>query len=888
MFGGAVRKTCWLLLLLLALIAQPLAAAAAEQGRVAVFPFQIFSGDSINYLSMDLQKSLRDRLTKEGVSVIAADEVNQTLRSMNQPLDLALARKIADRLGAEYAVYGSLTKIGSRVSVDVKVLDVLGIRRPQTVFGEGVGLDSLDDMTAKLAREVAVLASGREQVAEVEVEGNKRIEAEAIRAAMKTKAGGPFSTIRLNDDIKDVWKLGYFDDVRVKTRDSERGKVVVVSVKEKPTIKEVTVAGAKAIDAQDIQDDIGVKTFSVYKPDAIKDAERKILDMYHNKGYYDAKVTYQVSDLPSGDKAVKFDITEGEKVLISEIKFEGNNNFDADELQDQMSTQGSGWFTWLTDADVLEKNKLEQDTQHISDFYYNNGYMMAQVGAPQISRGEKGLIITIKIVEGPRFKVGALNFSGDLLFSKDQLQEGMKTKTGEWYNRNNLREDLMRISGAYSNKGFAYVEVRPQIKEDLKKNTVDIDFTIVKGVKVFFENIVITGNDRTRDYVIRRELDSAEGDLFSGDTIKNANIRLRRLNFFEDVQVSTTKGSSQEQMNLNIKVKEKRTGQISVGAGYSTQDSFMVMGSIAENNLFGRGQRLELSGQIGGKSTRYTLSFTEPWLFDRPISAGFDLYDWEREYIDYDKEAIGGQLRFGFPTPIYATRVYTYYKYEEANITDISSSASAYVKDQEGWHTTSSVRGLVRRDTRDQTFNATEGSDNSVSVEYAGGPLGGTNAFIKAIGDSGWYFPLFWETVFVAHGRIGWVEQQSGGDLPMYEKFYLGGINTLRGFEYMSVSPRDVQGERIGGERMLLFNLEYRFPLVPKAGLTGVVSSTPATSGPRTTAMTWATCAAASARACAGFRPWGRCAWSMVMSSIRNPTRTRPTGNSPSAACSNT
>ncbi len=822
MYSGSVKKTCLLAALVLIMLAAP-AAWAQEQNKVAVFPFQIFSSEPLSHLSLDLQKMLADRLAKEGVGVIDSGQVNQALRSINQPLDLALARKLADQLGAEFAVYGSLTKIGARVSIDVKVLDVLGIRRPQTVFSEGVGIDSLPDMSNKLAREVAVLSSGREQVADIEVVGAKRIEAEAVKAVMKTKAGGPFSMIRLDDDLKRIWNMGYFEDVRLKTRDTERGKIVIVDVKEKPSIKEIRIVGAKELDPQDIKDDLGIKPFGVYKPVEIKEADQKIVEMYRNKGYYDVQVTDTVKDLPSGDKSITFNIDEGKKVLISKIEFEGNKSFDSDELEDLMSTQGEGWFTWITDANVLESAKLEQDINHISDFYYNHGFMRAKVGDPQITRGEDGLIITIKIVEGNRFKVGSLDVQGEMIVPKEKLIEGMKTKVGEWYNRQNLRADIMDVNTRYSDQGFAYVEVRPQIKENDSNYTVDITLDIKKGIEVYFENILITGNSRTRDYVIRRELSAAEGDMFSGTAIRNANLRLRRLNFFEDVQVTTTKGSAADKMNLGIKVKEKRTGQISLGAGYSTQDSFMVMGSISESNLFGRGQTLELKGQVGGKSTRYTISFTEPWLFDRPISFGIDIYDWEREYIDYDKEAIGGRLRWGFPTPLYATRFYLYYKYEEANITDISDSASVQVQDQAGWHTTSSVRAMVRRDTRNKAINADEGSDNSISVEYAGGPLGGTNYFTKVIGDTGWYFPLWWETVFVAHGRIGWLTQNSGGDLPMYEKFYLGGINTLRGFDYLSVSPMDANGDRIGGEHMLLFNFEYRFPLVPKAGLSGVV-----------------------------------------------------------------
>ena len=274
-----------------------------------------------------------------------------------------------------------------------------------------------------------------------------------------------------------------------------------------------------------------------------------------------------------------------------------------------------------------------------------------------------------------------------------------------------------------------------------------------------------------------------------------------------------------------MNVKEKRTGQFSVGAGYSTVDSFMVMGSVSEANLFGRGQTLELRGQLGGKSTRYTLSFTEPWLFDQPISAGADLYDWKQEYTAYDKESIGLRIRFGFPTWWRATRFYTYYRIEQAEVTSVSDSASRIIRDQKGSHTTSAIKGLIRRDTRNHAFNPTEGSDNSVSLEYAGNPIGGgTNNFVKAIGDTGWYFPVWFKHVVVLHGRIGWVTSHSDEEVPIYEKFFLGGINTLRGFDYYSVGPKDpATGDVIGGERMAMANLEYRFPLYEKAGLVGVL-----------------------------------------------------------------
>ena len=810
---------------LLAFLLTGLSAAwAAEPVKVAIFPFDIFSREPLEYLRVEMQDRLKSSLAVEGLTVVPPGEVNRELKAAGKPLDLSLARQLAGRLGAEYAVYGSLTKIGARISLDVKVLDALGMKRPESVFVEGAGLDSIPMLSNQLAREVASKVAGREKVAQVLFAGNRRIEAEAIRAVLGTKPGALFSPLRLDEDLRAVWKMGYFDDVRVETKDSPQGKVITFVVKEKPTVREVKITGNKAITNKDLTEQIGLKPFSVYQPTAIKDAERKIVKLYHDKGFYDVKVKSEVIDLPAGDKGIKIDIEEGKKIFIKTIRFSGNKTFNEKQLRAQMSTREEGWLSWITDDNILDRSKLEQDREKLNDFYYNEGYLHVRISEPLIKREEGGLLVTFNIDEGPRFKVSSLSLSGDMILPQAEMMKGLKTKAGSWFSRQSLREDLMYLNDLYANRGHAYVEVRPDVKENAQNKTVAINFNIKQGQKVYFERVIITGNVNTRDNVIRRELGAVEDNLFSSKALRDGNMRLQRLNYFEDVHITTNKGSAADRMDIKINVKEKRTGQFSVGAGYSSADGPMIMGSISEANLFGRGQTLELRGQLGGKSTRYTLSFTEPWLFDQPISAGFDIYDWKQEYTDYDKESIGVRFRFGFPTPYSFTRLYTYYRIEQAEVSGVSDTASRIIRDQIGTHMTSAVKGLLRRDTRNHVFNPTEGSDNSVSLEYAGGPIGGTNDFIKAIGDTGWYFPAWFGHTFVLHGRVGWLTGHSSGTIPIYEKFFLGGINTLRGFDYYSVGPKDpATGDVIGGERMAMANFEYRFPLYSKAGIVGVI-----------------------------------------------------------------
>lgn len=813
-----------LMLMMLVLIAvAPLANAAEEPSKVAVFPFDVFSREPLDYLKTDLQAMLGQRLSKEGVSVLPRAEVNRALKESGKPLDLSLARRLAGSLGADFAVYGSLTKIGNRVSLDVKILDTLGMVRPQSVFMEGAGLESLSGLSQKLAAEVAVKVSGRARVAQVIIKGNKRIENDAVLAVIKTKPGGVYSPVRLDKDLRDVWKMGYFDDVRLETKDSPKGKVVTFLVKEKPTLREVQITGNKAIDTKDIRDAIDLKPFGVFKPGAIKEAEAKIIKMYHDKGFYDVKVQGKVVDLPSKDKGIRIKVEEGKKVFIKKILFSGNKAYKDSVLRDQMSTQQEGWLSWIMDDNLLDSAKLEQDREKLADFYFNNGYLNARIGEPKIERKKEGLYITFPVVEGPRFKVSSVSLSGEMLMPQAELMKQLKSKPGDWFNRAQVRNDLTYLHDLYADRGYAYVSVRPRIRQNREKRTVAISYHLKKGRKVWFERIIITGNTRTRDNVIRRELGVVEGALFSSKALRQSNMRLRRLNFFEDVHITTAKGASPDRMDVKINVKEKRTGNFSVGAGYSTIDNLMLMGQVAESNLFGRGQRLEFRAAVGGSSNRYTISFTEPWLFDRPVSFGVDVFNWQREYTNYDKDSVGGRIRFGFPTRFAYTRFYAYYKYEVADVTDVSDYAATIIKDQRGSHTTSSIKGILRRDSRNHPWNPNHGSDNSISLEYAGGPIGGTNAFVKAIADSGWYIPVWFKHVVVLHGRAGWLTDHSGGDLPIYEKFFLGGINTLRGFDFYSVGPKDpATGDVIGGELMALFNFEYRFPLLAKAGLIGV------------------------------------------------------------------
>jgi len=443
-----------------------------------------------------------------------------------------------------------------------------------------------------------------------------------------------------------------------------------------------------------------------------------------------------------------------------------------------------------------------------------------KVAKPKVEVDKDGITITIPVEEGRQFKVGRLDLKGDLIAPKMELFKLVPIYPGEIFNRQKVSQSISNLTDRYADQGYAFVDVSPQVIPHDDQPLVDLIFDIRQGSKVYFERINILGNTKTRDKVIRRELRTVEGELYSLTALKKSRDHLNYLGFFKEVDVSTKKGSADDKMVLNVRVEEAPTGSISTGIGYSSIDKLMAILSISQNNLFGRGQRLVLSGQLGSVSSYYNLSFTEPRLFDTEVLAGGDIYNTFRDYDEYSIRRTGGLARFGFPL-FEDIRVYTQYLYEVVDTYNILDTSSEIIKSQKGVSTTSSIYLGLRRDTRDHRFDPTKGSENGISVNYAGRFLGGTNEFTKYQAFSSWFLTPFSDLTFSARGRIGFIE----GDpiIPLYERFRLGGINTVRGFKAYSIGPKAPNGEVIGGDKDLIFNFEMIFPLVKEIKLKGLL-----------------------------------------------------------------
>jgi outer membrane protein insertion porin family len=798
-------------------------AVAQEEVRVVVLPFGVHAPERLDELRGQIRDIVAEQLEEQGVVIVESDESVEGLLPGTEEGGLNRLRTLGLNAGADFVIWGSLTKIGKRFSLDVKVMASYGDASPEPVYVEGEGLEALLDSVQRVARDLGIKVFRREKVAEIIVTGNKRIESEAIKRIMETKEGDIYLKRHLQDDLKSIYKMGYFSDVRVESSDNPSGKVVTFRVVENSTIRNIGVKGNKEFDDEEIKDVISAKLGSILNINRLQGDLRQIENLYKGDGYHNVKVTYETKPVAENRADVDFIVEEGEKVFVKAISFEGNKAYDSKKLKNLMKTKEKGFFSWFTSSGDLDHEVLDQDVSMIAAYYHNHGYIEAKVAEPKLTYEGEEILINIKIDEGSRFEVGNVDIDGDLIQPKSEMLKRMKIARGEVYNRELIREDILALQDGYSDAGYAYAAISPRIDQDTEKLTANVTYLIDKGPPVYFEKIIINGNTKTRDKVIRRELQVYEQELFSGRRLKRGVRNLYRLDFFEDIRANTAKGTADDKMTLKIDVTEKPTGAFSFGAGYSSEDDLFGVISVSQKNLFGRAQVLNVRAQLGGTASRYTLSFTEPWLFDIPLSAGFDVYNSIQDYDTYDKDSIGGTIRFSYPVFDY-TRVHLSYNYDKSDIEDLTYDASIEIREWEGESVGHTLTGVLRRDSRDRIFNPTEGSDNSITVKHAGTPFGGDVGYTKYVGDSGWYIPLLWDTVGLLHGRTGFIHNDAVGRVPTWQRFYLGGMDSVRGYDWRDISPRDpLTGDEIGGNKMVQFNVELIIPIARKAGLMGVL-----------------------------------------------------------------
>jgi outer membrane protein insertion porin family len=799
--------------------------ASALENNTLFLPFKINAPDAAN-TAVVADRALEQEVMAKGMRMIPRTQAEKTVNygGVWPPSAAALAR-VAEASGADYVVVGSLNKLGNRISVDCSIIDVLAPQAPYSAFREANSLNELPRISSDIVGAMLAYSNRSATVASIAPEGNERIDSGAILQKISTKPGDLYDPSTLRQDLKSVFALGYFDNVEIEANDTEAGKKIIFRVKEKPLVGNVIISGAEEIKEEEIRGAAGITANTILNPFKVNEAVQKIKGLYKSKGYYNTEVNAQISQMDNGQSEVRFTITEGAKITVEGIAFTGNTSFSDGDLEEVVQTSTHKWWiSWLTDAGVLKMEILRQDAERIANFYQNQGFIEAKVGEPMVEQKEDALFVTFPIEEGPRYKVGTVDIAGDLIKNKDELLAVLKIREEEYLNRQVLRDDITRLTDLYSEQGYAFAEVNTKVNKSQAGQRMDVMLQVSKGAMAYINRVEVKGNTRTRDNVIRRDLKVEEGGRFNSKAIRTSTQKLNRLGFFEEVTVTPKPTMIENQMDVVVDVKEKSTGQFSIGAGYSSSESVLFMGEISEDNILGTGNRLSLAASTSSKSTKYNLNFTNPRIYDSQVSGGVNLFNWEHEYDDFTKDSTGASFRLGHPL-VEQWRIFYGYTISDTDITDIDEdNVSSYILRSADINITSMVELSLVRDTRDKLFSPTQGSRNSISVDYAGGPFGGDAQFTKVEASSSWYFPMFWSTVFHVKGAAGQAFENESDKLPVYEHFFLGGMNSIRGFDSASISPLDpVTGDKIGGDKMWYGTVSIIFPLIKDMGMDGEI-----------------------------------------------------------------
>lgn len=668
-------------------------------------------------------------------------------------------------------------------------------------------------------------------ISDVEVKGNKNVSSVTILSKIKTRVGGYYSESVVSQDLKGLYGLGLFTDIKVNLVDYPEGVKVIFVVTEKPTIKKIVFEGNKILRRKRIMEIVELEEGAFFNPKQLKDDVNRIRKLYEERGFPQASVEYNVVEIKETNQVeIRVVIIEAKKLRIKKIEVNGNTAFSDKRILKIIATRRNTLFT----SGVLKKEVLKEDMERLKAFYIQVGYIDIKANY-EISYDykKKRIFITININEGKKYLVGRVDLKGIQKFPAKEIKEIISSVTGAVFTQKLLRSDIAVIQGYYFEKGYISADIVSRTIFNEKTGRVDIIYEITENEQAYVDKIKIIGNIKTKDIVIRREMRIFPGELFDGHKLRRSKERLYNLGFFEEVSYDTEEGTAPHKRDLIVEVKEAKTGELSFGAGFSSVEQFVGFIEVAQNNFdianlstfTGDGQALRMRAEFGSARKDYGLSFTEPWIFDYPLLFGFDLY--QRTHTrgfgyGYDQRRRGGAFRLGKEFTEFIRGDLTY-RLEDIRISDVPTDASLDLRLEQGENQISSLFIKAMRDTRDSIFNPSKGTVLSVSVERAGGALGGDKTFTKYTGGVNRYF-THWKTFLLELKLRGGAVDPFGDNkssdgvsigVPIYERFYAGGTNTIRGYNERKVGPRDLDSNvPIGGESMLIFNAEYTVPIV--------------------------------------------------------------------------
>ncbi|MEI7904289.1 MAG: outer membrane protein assembly factor BamA [Candidatus Firestonebacteria bacterium] len=678
-------------------------------------------------------------------------------------------------------------------------------------------------------------------IKKITISGLKSVSEDKIISVMESKREAEFLPEKAGRDLKNIFSLGGIADAAIYKNEIEGGIELIVKIQERPLIKNLKYSGADEISVYDLEADTEFKAGSPFELFRLKKSIEKIESMCREKGYNKPQVTYEVSDNKAENTVdITFNVNKGKKYTVSKITINGTRAFTVDSIRGKMETTLPGFLV----GGVYKEDIFKKDQEKILDYYRSEGFVNAKIAKSDAAFDEQKEKVSLELAidEGVQYKFGDIRIevANPKVYSaedvaavftvlkdvvteeKDRTEDKkamvslLKAKEDKVFNSEILRNDLTRVRLLYSQKGYIGASVEEDRTVDSEKKTISVYVRVKEGKVFFVDKIVIDGNYKTKDYVVEREIRVKAGEPFDGDKLRLSLERIYNLGFFEEVNYNLVPNAADpDRQTLEIKVKERPTGQMNLGATYSSVDGITGYLQVTENNLLGNGQRISATWEFGSVKQNYEFDFLEPYFLNQPVSLGGSVYKMIRSsYVDYSDERIGGNVRFGLSDGDF-TKWWLTYQYEQINIFNVAATASPIILGSKGVSATSSLSVNWIEDTRDSIFfNTRKGHRYSATFQYAGGLLLGDNNFTKYILDTSWYYRYFAEFVVALHINASYAAGFGNtASIPFFERFFCGGTDSVRGYEERALSPRDVNNVAIGGAFMIYGNLENRFPI---------------------------------------------------------------------------
>ncbi len=655
-------------------------------------------------------------------------------------------------------------------------------------------------------------AHAAQKVTKIEITGAQRIEESTIASYMDIKIGDHADSSTTDHVLKNLYATGLFADIKVK----QDGGLISIKVVENPVVNRIAFEGNDAIEDSELLAEVQLTQRQVYTRTKVQSDVNRLHQLYRRQGRFSVSIQPKIIRLDQNRVDLVFEIQEGDITKISSVRFVGNTKYDDGKLRSVISSKESAWYRFISNSDRYDADRLSYDQELLRNFYLSQGYADFNIksAVAELSNDKSFFHITFTVEEGNRYKISATEINSEIKdFDAEVLRKSITFEDGDWYDADEVKSSVQVMTDHLGDLQYAFVDIRPDIIKNKEEQEITVIFAIKETPRVFVERINVNGNIRTLDKVLRREMLIVEGDPFNRSKLSKSEQRIKNIDFFETVDVKVSQGSAPDKTVVDIDVQEKSTGELSIGAGFSSSDGPLADLRIRERNLLGKGQDLLLSTTIAGERTEFNASFTEPYFLDRDLMAGIDIFHVTRDLQDessYDQQRSGGSLRMGYPLSE-NWRQTIRLRAETNKITEVDDDASRFIRDQEGSRATTAISQRLTYDTRDSTVFPTNGWTYWLDTEFAG--IGGDAKYVSGKTGASYYYPVYDQVVLNILGETGAIQAYGDADVEINERFFLGG-STLRGFERSGVGPRDSStDDSLGGNYFYRSSIELTFPI---------------------------------------------------------------------------